>query len=113
VESAFGKARVAGTAPGTILAAALRQLYLLHRARLAIESGASLESAVEASRPPIHFSRRRAVEAALKAWSGARLEHAMGRLAQAVFEARSQPALAEAVARRALIGLADVARRRR
>jgi DNA polymerase-3 subunit delta len=112
VESEFAKTRVAGTSPGTVLATALRQLYLLHRGRLAIEAGASLESAIEGARPPIHFSRRRAVEAALKAWSSARLEHAMGRLAQAAFEARSQPALAEAVARRALIGLADAVRRR-
>jgi DNA polymerase-3 subunit delta len=112
VESEFAKTRVAGTAPGTVLAAALRQLYWLHRARLAVEAGASLEAAIEGARPPIHFSRRRAVETALKAWTSARLEHAMGRLAQAAFDARYQSVLAEAIARRALIGLADVARRR-
>jgi DNA polymerase III subunit delta len=112
VETEFAKTRVAGISGGTVLAAALRQLYQLHRTRLAIEGGTSVEAAIEGARPPIHFSRRKAVETALKAWTSARLEHAMGRLARAAFEARSQNVLAESIARRALIGLADVARRR-
>lgn len=112
VESEFAKTRVAGTSPGSVLAAALRQLYQLHKARIAIEGGVSLEEAIESARPPIHFTRRRAVETALRVWTSGRLEHAMGRLAQAAFDARTRSVLAEAVARRALIGLADVARRR-
>src|SRR5262249_55535957 len=37
LEVQFGKARTAGTSPGTIVSTALRQVMQLHRARLAVE----------------------------------------------------------------------------
>ena len=86
----FGKARTAGTAPGTIVSAALRQVAQLHRARLAVEDGASVSEAVGAIQPFVHFSRKAAVEAALKTWTAARLERAMAQLADAALEARKQ-----------------------
>ena len=58
VEAEFAKARVAGTAPGTILSAALRQVAQLHRARLAVEAGATIEQTMDSARPPVHFTRR-------------------------------------------------------
>src|SRR5215467_2436153 len=63
LEVQFGKARTAGTAAGTILSAALRQTAQLHRARLAVEQGASLDEAVGGIQPFVHFSRKAAVEA--------------------------------------------------
>ena len=45
LEVQFGKARTAGTAPGTIVSAALRQVAQLHKARLAVEDGASVGEA--------------------------------------------------------------------
>jgi DNA polymerase III subunit delta len=112
VETEFAKARIAGTAPGTILSGALRQLTQLHKARLAIEGGATIDAALADARPPLHFTRRRAVETALKAWTAARLERVMPQLAESVLDARKQTSLAEALAQRALISIAGAARRK-
>ena len=58
VETQFGKARTAGTAPGTIVSTALRQVAQLHRARLAVEEGASVGEAAGGIQPYVHFSRK-------------------------------------------------------
>ncbi len=111
LEAQFGKARTAGTAAGTIVSAALRQVAQLHKARLAVEDGASASAAADGIQPFLHFSRRAAVETALRIWTAARLERAMTQLAEAALEARRQPALAEVIAQRALLALAVNARR--
>jgi DNA polymerase-3 subunit delta len=110
VEVQFAKARNAGTSPGTIVLAALRTLSPLHKARLAIEAGQSIEAAREAMY--VHFSRSPRVTEALRAWTAARLERAMGQLADAMLETRRHSDLAEAIAHRTLLSLAVQARRR-
>jgi len=112
LETQFGKARTAGTAPGTIVSAALRQVAQLHRARLAVEEGASVGEAAEGIQPFVHFSRKAAVETALGSWTSVRLARAMAQLADAALEARKQPAIAEAIAQRTLLALAVAARRK-
>ena len=112
LEVQFGKARTAGTAPGTIVSAALRQVAQLHKARLAVEEGVSIGEAVQGVQPFVHFSRKAAVEAALNTWTSARLERAMAELAEAALEARRQSAMAELIAQRALLELAIKARRK-
>jgi len=112
LEVQLGKARTAGTSPGTIVSAALRQVSQLHRARLAIENGASIGEAAGSMQPFVHFSRKAAVEAALKSWTSARLARAMAQLAEATLEQRRQTSLAEAIAQRALLSLAVNARRK-
>jgi DNA polymerase-3 subunit delta len=106
----LGKAFAAGTAPGTIVFAAQRQIASLHKARLAVEAGTSVPDQVDAMRP--HFSRKAAVEAALKAWTSMKLAAAMQDVAEAQLETRLKPALADAITRRALQGLAATARRK-
>jgi DNA polymerase-3 subunit delta len=113
VEFQFAKARTAGTAPGTILSAALRGVAALHRARLTIEGGQSVGEAAEEMR--MHFSRKPLVEAALRGWTAVRLARAMSQLADAALEARRQHARAdvsEPIAQRALLALAVNARTR-
>src|SRR5262249_18001218 len=105
VEAQFAKARTAATAPGTVLAAALRQVGQLHKARLAVEQGAPAEAATEGF-GYIPFARKDAIKRALGAWTSARLERAMSQLAEATLEARRQPGLAETIAERALLALA-------
>jgi DNA polymerase-3 subunit delta len=111
LEAEFGKVRTAGIAPGTIISAALRQVAQLHKARLAIEAGASLESAI-AGIQALHFSRKATVETALRIWTAARLERTMAQLADAALDARKRPALADALAQRALLAIAVNARRK-
>jgi DNA polymerase-3 subunit delta len=112
VEREYNRARADGVAPGQIVSRALWQVTLLHKMRLAIEAGDSAESAMMRGGPPVHFSRKQRVEAALRAWSPARLLKAMQQLADASLDTRKQPALAEAIAQRALLSLAVSARRR-
>lgn len=112
LEAQLGKVRVAGTAPGTIVSAAQRQVAQLHKARLAVEEGASVNEAAGGIQPFVHFSRKAAVEAALRTWTSARLARAMAQLADAALEARRQSTLADVIAQRTLLALAVAARRK-
>ena len=112
VETQFAKARAAGTYPGVIVGAALRQVAQLHRACLAVEGGANVGDAVASAMPGLHFRRKPLVEKAVSAWNAARLERIMARLAEASLETRQRPALAEAIAQRALMSASEMVRRR-
>jgi len=111
VETQFAKARAAGTHPDVILGSALRQAFTLHRVRMDIEAGGSVEEAWSAMR--VHFSRERSIKAALSAWTSARLERVIAQLAEAKLNTRQDKAgLAEAIASRSLLQIATAARRR-
>jgi DNA polymerase-3 subunit delta len=112
VEAQFSKARNAGTTPNTIAGSALRQAIDLHRAKLALEAGATMDEALSGFRPPVHFTRKADVEAALRAWTPARLENAMQQLASAALDSRRKPALADAIVKRTLLTIAQASRRR-
>ncbi|MCL2430071.1 MAG: DNA polymerase III subunit delta, partial [Alphaproteobacteria bacterium] len=115
VETQFEKARGAGTSPSSIISAALRQTGVLHKARLALEDGRTASAVIAAVVPPVHFSRKASFEAALKAWTSARLERALAQLFDASLEARRTPGkanLADKIAQRALLAIALNSRRR-
>src|SRR6516165_4609285 len=109
LERELAKARVAGTSAGSILFNAQRQLAQLHKWRTAIEAGRSIS--LDSVQPPLPFRRRPLVEAALKAWTAARLTVAMAELANATLDSRRRPALADTIAERALLAIAVGARR--
>ena len=108
----FGKARSSGSTPAAIISAAIRQVTNLHKMKLALEDGDSLESVMRRVAPPIHFSRERAVGDALRAWTPSRLLRAMQQLAEALLEMRRNASLAETVAQRTLLSIAVNARKR-
>ena len=112
VESEFGKARAAGASPAAIISAAIRQVAGLHKMRLAVDDGDSIEFAMKRGAPPVHFTREAAVGAALRAWTPARLLRAMAQLAEASLDMRRKSALAEAIAQRTLLMLSQSARRK-
>jgi len=109
LEAQLAKARTAGANAGSLMFNAQRQLAQLHKWRTAIEEGGPFS--LDAVQPPLHFRRKAAVEAALRAWSAARLTIAMAELADAVLESRRRPALADTIAERALLALATQSRR--
>jgi DNA polymerase III subunit delta len=111
-ESQFAKARAAGTAPGTIMSATMRQLSVLHKMRLSADEGRSIGQVVESVQPQIHFRRRPLFETALQNWTGERLVRVMTQLAEAALEVRRQPNLADAIAQRAVLSIASAARRK-
>ena len=112
VETQLIKAHSAGTRSDVIASSALRQVFALHRARLAIESGESADMAIGGFRPPLHFKRKPMVEAALRSWTSAKLDRAMTQFSDAVLDARKRPALADAIVERLLLATAQQARRR-
>lgn len=112
VQMHYAKARGAGTLPNVIAGSALRQVLDLHRAKLAIEAGEPMENAIGSFRPAVHFRRKPFVEAALRAWSSTRLASAMQQIAAAANESRKRPTLGDAIVERALLAVAQSARRK-
>src|ERR1700751_2343696 len=112
VESEFAKALVAGTYPGVIMAAAQRQAAWLHKSALALAEGTPLSTLLEGGYPRLHFSRKPAVEIALRNFSPERLVAIIDQLAIAALDMRKQASLASVIAQRALLSIAVNARRR-
>jgi DNA polymerase-3 subunit delta len=94
-----------GIPASAALLAALRHALQLHK----VKSG---NQELDRAWPGLHFRRKGAIETALSRWTSQRIEGAVQRLAQAVFEGRRSGALGETVARRALASIALEARRR-
>ena len=57
VETEFGKARAGGSSPAAIVSAAIRQVANLHKMKLAVDGGDSIEFAMMRGAPPVHFTR--------------------------------------------------------
>jgi DNA polymerase III subunit delta len=112
VESEFAKAMVAGTYPGVIISAAQRQAAWLHKSGLALAEGTPLSTLLDSGFPRLHFSRKAAVETALRNFSLARLVLIIDQLATAALDMRKQTALAAVIAQRALLSIAVNAKRR-
>jgi DNA polymerase III subunit delta len=112
VESEFAKAMVAGTYPGVIISAAQRQAAWLHKSALAVAEGTPLSTILDGGFPRLHFSRKGAVEAALRHFNAARLAAVIDQLGTAALDMRKQPAIAAAIAQRALLSIAANAKRR-
>ncbi|MGB7258380.1 MAG: DNA polymerase III subunit delta [Pseudolabrys sp.] len=112
VETEFGKARASVGSAGAIVSAAIRHVANLHKMRLAVDGGEDAKTAMRRGAPPIHFSRDKPVEAALRAWTPSRLLRAMQQLADALFETRRQSNLADIITHRTLLSLAMNARRK-
>jgi DNA polymerase-3 subunit delta len=108
LESEFAKLMAGGASLGQIVWAGQRHLADLHKLRLAVEEGASIDK-VMASWPPAQFRRKPQVTAALRLWSAARLAEAIVQFGKAARDIRVQADLAEPLAQRALMALASTA----
>jgi DNA polymerase III subunit delta len=111
-DAEFSKARAGGSSPAAIISTAIRQVANLHKMKLGLEGGDSIEFVLKRAVPPVHFSREAAVGDALRAWSPARLLRTMAQLAEASLEMRRNALLAEAIAQRTLLSIAVNARRK-
>ena len=112
VEVAFRKAMAAGVYPGMIVATAQRHAALLHKARLTVEDGTPSSVVMEGGFPRLHFSRKTAVETALRNLTSEKLLQIIAQLAATAFDMRKQTALAATIAQRSLLAIAANARRR-
>ncbi len=112
LEINFGKAQSSGVSASAIAAGALRQAAALHRFRLTADSGSSIDDALRRTAPSVHFSREKAVRAALESWSAKRLERLIGQLGETTLEVRKNSKLAYPIVQRALLSIAVAARRK-
>lgn len=112
VETEFGKARAGGSSPAAIVSAAIRHVANLHKMKLAVEAGDSIEFAMKRGAPPVHFTRDKLVGEALRIWTPPRLLQVMEQLATASLDMRRSAPLAETIAQRAFLAISLAARRR-
>jgi DNA polymerase-3 subunit delta len=94
-----------GQAPVVLLRVLARHLIRLHQLALRVEAGASPEEVVERARPPVHFRRKTSVKQALERWPAPRLAAALGRVLEAEIGCKTTGRPAEALCRRALLGV--------
>lgn len=86
--SANDRAVSAGESPQTILIATQRHFQRLHRARATYEQNGSIDEALRALRPPLHFKSRDAFTAQVNAWSMQKLSKALEMIAKAQAQSR-------------------------
>lgn len=97
-----------GLDPGVMLGAVLRQALILLKARQSIDAGRGIKEVVGTMRLP--YPRIATTEAALAAWSSAKLTEAVNLLGTAVLTTRQNSETGRASATRALWTLARLAR---
>lgn len=96
-----------GTHPQVVLGAAMRQFQGLEMMRRAVDfAGAQPGVAVSAARPPVFFGRKKLVENAVGAWTGAAIARALSRLQDTVLQTRRRPDLSAAIVRQSLLAIA-------
>ncbi|MCB1481789.1 MAG: DNA polymerase III subunit delta [Rhodobiaceae bacterium] len=103
----------AGTAVPAIIAALTRHFLQLRSARIAVEDGATADTAMRAMRPPVFFKRQQAFKRQITQWRREAIDQALERIQAADAATRLNPALEVELASRLLLGLASGAARRR
>ncbi len=97
-----------------LFSAMIRQFQALEKMRNEMDvGGKSANLAISSARPPIFFSRKAAVEAALNKWPARAIRAAHDRLQNALLESRKLNSLDADIAHMALLALTVQASRRR
>ena len=109
VETLFAKEQAAGTSATTIAGALIRGTAALHGMALAVKSGTPADTVIKRG---AHFSREKAVGAALRAWTPAKLEALLARLGEVSLEVRRNSRLAYPMIGRTLLMVAQSVRGR-
>lgn len=104
--SEFGRLTESGTPADMLVVMTLRHFQMLQqvRGRMA-KQGANAQSVIGSMRPPIHFSRRNALQKGLVIWDAEMIERALNRLDQAALECRANAVLASSLAGTALLAI--------
>jgi DNA polymerase III subunit delta len=86
---AHDRALAAGESAQFVIMSAHRHVQRLHRVRLALDQGKSLDEAIRSLRPPLSMPQKTAVTDLVKGWSLAKLNRALKRIADAQRLART------------------------
>lgn len=107
---AFTVAREAGTSPASIINAAIRHLSQLHRMSLQIEAGEDAESVIKRNR--VFWRRTDAHKRALRRLGSHTIESVLVSLGEAELDSRRSAQLADVIAERAILSLAERGKRK-
>ena len=107
--SASERTMSAGENPQAVIIAAQRYFQRLHRVRAAYDATGSMDTALRALRPPLHFKNRDAFIRHVQAWPSVKLLRAIDRIGQAQRAARSDALDDALVADRLVLDLARFA----
>jgi DNA polymerase-3 subunit delta len=107
---ALTAARAEGTSPASILNAAIRHLSTLHRMSLQIEAGEDTESVLKRNR--VFWRRTEDHKRALRRFGSRTIESVLVSLGEAELETRRSSALADVIAERAILVLAERGKRK-
>jgi DNA polymerase-3 subunit delta len=111
LDAALDRLLAEGEAPVRLLRITSAFLLRLLRLRAEIATGAGVEAAIKAARPPIHFSAVPAVRASLQRWSGDALIGGLAFLQAAESRCKSTGAPEALIVRAVLTQLAGLSRR--
>ena len=109
LDLALTRALGAAVNPQQLLGSLTQHFTQLRRWRTLVDAGTSPRQVIETARPRPHFSRKAALEQQLRLWSDASIATALDRLLRATTESRQNYGRAETIARRAFLGLAQMA----
>jgi len=114
LDRAVVKFESGGGAPSALLAILTRQFQALDRIRADMDmQGKNPAAAVAHARPPVFFARRQAMEHAVAIWNAPAIRAGLGRLREAVLQARKSRHLETDVLRMTLLALTVQSARRR
>lgn len=103
-------ARAEGTSPASIINAAIRHLSALHKMSLQVEAGEDTEGVLKRNR--VFWRRMDGHKRALRRLGSRSIENALISLGEAELESRRSSALADVIAERAILSLAERGKRK-
>lgn len=113
LDRALARCFAVGDSPIAILRAVLRHFDRLHKLALKVQAGQSAEQAIKSARPPIFFKHQGIVRGQLQLWRPSGLAHALSLLLEAEIGCKTTGNPDAAICGRALLRIANAARRER
>ncbi len=107
--AASERAFAAGESPQALIIATQRYFQRLHRVRTSFEAAGSMDTAIRALRPPLHFKIRDVFTRHVNSWPSAKLLRALDRITVAQRAARSSVIEDALAADRLILDLARLA----
>ena len=107
--SDYGRAIASGESAQAVILIAQRYFLRLHKVRADIDGGKSLDDALRALRPPLHFKSRDAFASQCRRWPRPGLDAALKRIAETAKAARLNSQLEDTLGERLLLALSAMA----
>jgi DNA polymerase-3 subunit delta len=104
------RAVAGGESPQAVILAAERHFHRLHRLRVGLDAGRSLDELTRALRPPLPPKAKIELEREARSWTSDRVSAAIARITEAVRQSRTTGANEAVIAERLLMEIARLAK---